>query len=345
MSDVSQGPGWWQASDGRWYPPETHPLFTPPPPSVYGFSGSYSSAPHATPSPYATYGPAVPAGPPGPRTSGLAIASFVCSLAAFILLGVPAVVGIILGFVALAKIRKSDGSQTGRGLALGGIIVGVLEIAAAVVLVLALVSFVHTRLQALQIPGAAGYRTFSGPSGKPLAVGKPWGERCQPIVFEVGKGIPQSVYTQLQQVVQLARNEGVDVTLATQKDSWFTGSLYPPGLTSGQVKFVALFPDTATPPLLRFDVPEHIAFQWNAKPSPDGRHEIVTYMQADLYLKALTGPASIRRAARQLVAFSQGVAGSSASGSGIADGSGVDSFSPRDIAAMELMSGCHFRPS
>jgi hypothetical protein len=29
MSDVSQGPGWWQASDGRWYPPQ--PAATPPP--------------------------------------------------------------------------------------------------------------------------------------------------------------------------------------------------------------------------------------------------------------------------------------------------------------------------
>src|SRR5579862_5771021 len=25
MSNTSQGPAWWQASDGRWYPPETHP--------------------------------------------------------------------------------------------------------------------------------------------------------------------------------------------------------------------------------------------------------------------------------------------------------------------------------
>ncbi len=25
MSDVSQGPGWWQASDGKWYPPDLHP--------------------------------------------------------------------------------------------------------------------------------------------------------------------------------------------------------------------------------------------------------------------------------------------------------------------------------
>ncbi len=34
MSDVSQGPGWWQASDQKWYPPEQHPASqasTPPP--------------------------------------------------------------------------------------------------------------------------------------------------------------------------------------------------------------------------------------------------------------------------------------------------------------------------
>jgi hypothetical protein len=32
MSDVSRGPGWWIASDGRWYPPEQHPGYRPPPP-------------------------------------------------------------------------------------------------------------------------------------------------------------------------------------------------------------------------------------------------------------------------------------------------------------------------
>ena len=31
MSDTSQGPGWWQASDGKWYPPEQAPGATPPP--------------------------------------------------------------------------------------------------------------------------------------------------------------------------------------------------------------------------------------------------------------------------------------------------------------------------
>jgi hypothetical protein len=44
MSDVSQGDGWWEAKDGKWYPPERHPDYkapaqiaapvapTPPPP-------------------------------------------------------------------------------------------------------------------------------------------------------------------------------------------------------------------------------------------------------------------------------------------------------------------------
>jgi hypothetical protein len=45
MSTWSQGPGWWQASDGRWYPPETHPNALPPPPPGGGPSGPPSSRP------------------------------------------------------------------------------------------------------------------------------------------------------------------------------------------------------------------------------------------------------------------------------------------------------------
>jgi hypothetical protein len=37
MSDTTQGPGWWLASDGKWYPPELHPNYAPPPsPSAPG---------------------------------------------------------------------------------------------------------------------------------------------------------------------------------------------------------------------------------------------------------------------------------------------------------------------
>src|ERR1700761_880216 len=37
MSDTSQGPGWWLASDGKWYPPEqwTGPPNTGPPASSF----------------------------------------------------------------------------------------------------------------------------------------------------------------------------------------------------------------------------------------------------------------------------------------------------------------------
>ena len=46
MSDLSQGPGWWKASDGKWYPPESHPDYKPvaPPPPGPGQRGPVSPA-------------------------------------------------------------------------------------------------------------------------------------------------------------------------------------------------------------------------------------------------------------------------------------------------------------
>jgi hypothetical protein len=54
MSDVSQGRGWWQASDLKWYPPERHADYVaprPPPPTDEGTASSRqaASAPAATP--------------------------------------------------------------------------------------------------------------------------------------------------------------------------------------------------------------------------------------------------------------------------------------------------------
>jgi hypothetical protein len=42
MSDTSQGPGWWQASDGKWYPPETAPGGATGGPAMAGAGGSGS---------------------------------------------------------------------------------------------------------------------------------------------------------------------------------------------------------------------------------------------------------------------------------------------------------------
>lgn len=45
MSDVSNGPGWWQASDGKWYPPEQQPSAqASAPQSTFGYTPRASSA-------------------------------------------------------------------------------------------------------------------------------------------------------------------------------------------------------------------------------------------------------------------------------------------------------------
>jgi hypothetical protein len=65
MSDISQGAGWWQASDGKWYPPEQHPNYRPAPPppagSTPGGPGFTPGAPGPTPGP-----PGFTPGTPGP---------------------------------------------------------------------------------------------------------------------------------------------------------------------------------------------------------------------------------------------------------------------------------------
>lgn len=48
MSDAPQGPGWWQASDGNWYPPETQPG-GPPTPGPGAQPGMGAVAPGAVP--------------------------------------------------------------------------------------------------------------------------------------------------------------------------------------------------------------------------------------------------------------------------------------------------------
>jgi hypothetical protein len=127
MSDSAQGPGWWLASDGRWYPPE---LWTVPTPAVSApawTSQPNANAPMQTPA-HGPYGyPAQPphaSAPASRSTNGFAVASLVCSCAGILLLGLPAVAGIVFGFVARSKIRRSNGAERGDGLALAGIIVG-----------------------------------------------------------------------------------------------------------------------------------------------------------------------------------------------------------------------------
>jgi hypothetical protein len=67
MSDASQGPGWWQATDGKWYAPETHPNYQPPPPLPPPLPPPPQVV--APPGMPATQGESVPPGGPTPAKS------------------------------------------------------------------------------------------------------------------------------------------------------------------------------------------------------------------------------------------------------------------------------------
>jgi hypothetical protein len=79
--------------------------------------GAYSPNPYATP--FANVA----------STNGLAVASLVVSIAGIVTCGLGFVLGIIFGFVARSQIKNAAGRQKGEGLALAGIIIGVVMLA------------------------------------------------------------------------------------------------------------------------------------------------------------------------------------------------------------------------
>jgi prepilin-type processing-associated H-X9-DG protein len=81
--------------------------------SVPEFEPAFAASPGA-PSP-------LPTTPVEVKTSGMAITSLVLGVLGFC--GITAVVGLILGIVALVKINRSGGRLSGKGLAIGGICV------------------------------------------------------------------------------------------------------------------------------------------------------------------------------------------------------------------------------
>lgn len=103
MSTTSLGAGWWEASDGLWYPPEAVPGFDPSPEDV--------------------------------TRSRRAVASLVCSCCGVIpLVGlVMTIVGIALGISARRQIGKSHGWLVGDAIARAGIIVGAALLALGIV--------------------------------------------------------------------------------------------------------------------------------------------------------------------------------------------------------------------
>ena len=155
MSDTQQGAGWWQASDGKWYPPEQHPDYVaeaaPPasgeaPPAAspapaptpaytapapgYGVPGYAAPPPVAPPSGGYAYPPGgYQPGLPSAKYSGLAIASLVLSIVW--LGGIGAILAVIFAIIALRQIAASHGRLRGKGLSIAGLIIGIIGIIGA----------------------------------------------------------------------------------------------------------------------------------------------------------------------------------------------------------------------
>lgn len=111
------------------------PQATPPPPlPPLGYAPGHPPG----------YGPGY--GPPGyphappvqPKTNELAIAALVCGCCVPVYL-VTAIPAVVLGFIARSQIARSNGTQTGRGMATAGIVLGFVGIGLGLVIGLAVI--------------------------------------------------------------------------------------------------------------------------------------------------------------------------------------------------------------
>lgn len=139
MSDTPQDPTWWQASDGKWYPPQPA---TPPPPSP-------EAAPPSFAPPQQPFGAQPYPGLPGaglPSVNGQAVASMVLGIVALIFCwcwpvgGVCAIVGLPLGLVARSRITKGEADPRSMGMATAGVIMCGIAIVLVIVIAIILIN-------------------------------------------------------------------------------------------------------------------------------------------------------------------------------------------------------------
>jgi hypothetical protein len=100
-------------------PPGSQPpgAYPPPPPG-------YPPPGYPPPGGY----PPQPYYPAPPSTNGMAIASLVCGIIGACFCGIPAVLGLVFGFMALSQINATGGTQPGRGLAVAGITISIIDL-------------------------------------------------------------------------------------------------------------------------------------------------------------------------------------------------------------------------
>ncbi len=111
-----------------WPPPPPPPAGSAPPPG-------YGAPPAGWVQPYAAYGYGMPVRPQ--VTNGLAIASMVLGIVWIYWLG--SVLAVVFGHVALSQIKRNP-HQTGRGMAIAGLVLGYVGIAVLALVIVAVVA-------------------------------------------------------------------------------------------------------------------------------------------------------------------------------------------------------------
>lgn len=99
-----------------------------------------------------------------PQTSGKAIGSLVCGIAGLLIPFIGAVVAIVLGHLGLSEVKKSGGRLKGDGLAIAGLVLGYLEAAFFVLLIIPAIlipNLIRSRMAVNEASSVGSLRTLT----------------------------------------------------------------------------------------------------------------------------------------------------------------------------------------
>jgi len=158
MSDVSQGPGWWMASDGKWYPPESAPGYQQQGQQfgqVPGMMPNYPTGPNTTFVQVPT------------DALGRPLAGWWLRVAATL------IDGLLMGAIEVA-IRAGTGQSS------------YLATIASLIIVLAYQALMLASQGQTLGNMAAGTIVVDAATGAPVTSGKAWARSAMDVVFRVG---------------------------------------------------------------------------------------------------------------------------------------------------------------
>jgi hypothetical protein len=187
----------------------------------------------------------------------------------------------------------------------------------------------------------AGYHTYAGADHRSLIPGRPWGHACTPVVIELDPQTPATIREEAAAVVAEARAGGANLVLANENQSYD-----PARLRVSKKGGVVGVPISVQAHGVSNPGGRPLGFlaSWHTKHDLDGRHDVLTHLEATLYTDALADdPVATRKALRVIVARTAGVdAGASTPGTGLAARleQSTDAFSPADLHAVRVLSGC-----